>query len=114
MAGLPIAAAVIGYYGKFPVPEVDIVIAFTAGGRVGGGRTYPGKVPTIEMRVGRDAGEQALMRNDWVMVHEMIHLAFPWMNLRHNWMAEGLAVYVESIARAQAGHIPETQSGPTS
>ncbi len=103
------AAAVTGYYGKFPVPSVDIVVEMAAGTRVGGGRTYPGDVPTIEMRAGRDAAEDAFMRHDWVMVHEMIHLAFPWMNLRHNWMAEGLAVYVESIARARAGHIGKEQ-----
>ncbi len=103
------ADAVTGYYGKFPVPEVDIVVSLTGGSRVGGGRTYPGAVPTIEIGVGAEADEQALLRNDWVMVHEMIHLAFPWMNLRHNWMAEGLAVYVEGVARVRAGHIPEVQ-----
>ena len=43
------------------------------------------------------------------MVHEMVHLAFPWMDLKHNWMAEGLAVYVESIARVQAGHLTREQ-----
>ena len=103
------ATAVIGYYGKFPVPEVDIVVSLKDGARVGGGRTYPGAVPTIEIGVGSKAEEQALLHNDWVMVHEMIHLAFPWMNLHHNWMAEGLAVYVESVARVRAGHIPEEQ-----
>lgn len=103
------AAAVIGYYGKFPVPEVDIVVSPRGGARVGGGRTFPGAVPTIEIGVGTEAEDQALMHHDWVMVHEMIHLAFPWMNLRHNWMAEGLAVYVEGIARVRAGHIPEEQ-----
>jgi hypothetical protein len=103
------AAAVTGYYGKFPVPAVDIVVEMAAGSRVGGGRTYPGEVPTIEIRAGRDADEDAFMRHDWVMVHEMIHLAFPWMNLRHNWMAEGLAVYVESVARARAGHVAVEQ-----
>jgi len=43
------------------------------------------------------------------MVHEMIHLAFPWMAMQHNWMTEGLAVYVESIARVQIGHLPPEQ-----
>lgn len=103
------ATAVINYYGKFPVPEVDIVVSLRSGARVGGGRTYPGAVPTIEISVGSGAGDEALLHHDWVMVHEMIHLAFPWMNLRHNWMAEGLAVYVEGVARVRAGHIPEEQ-----
>ena len=43
------------------------------------------------------------------MVHEMVHLAFPWMDRNHRWMAEGLAVYVESIARLQAGHLRPEQ-----
>jgi hypothetical protein len=103
------ATAVINYYGKFPVPEVDIVVSLRSGARVGGGRTSPGVVPTIAIGVGSEAGDEALLHRDWVMVHEMIHLAFPWMNLRHNWMAEGLAVYVEGVARVRAGHIPEEQ-----
>ena len=41
---------------------------------------------------------------DWVMVHEMVHLALPEIGRAHNWLAEGLAVYVEGIARAQAGN----------
>jgi hypothetical protein len=101
------ADAVMLYYGKFPVPKVDVVVEVNTGTRVGGGRTFPGPVPTIEIRVGQGASEEALMLNDWVMVHEMVHLAFPWMNLRHNWMAEGLAVYIESIARVRAGHLTE-------
>ena len=103
------ADAVFTYYGKFPVPMVDIYFEVRPGTDVDGGRTMPGDVPHIEIEVGRDAGADALLHDDWVMVHEMIHLAFPWMNMQHNWMAEGLAVYVESIARVQAGHLPPEQ-----
>jgi hypothetical protein len=99
------ADAVALYYGKFPVPAVDIVITVVDGDRVRGGTTNPGDVPHIEVRVGRASGEAALLRDDWVMVHEMIHLAFPWMNRQHNWMAEGIAVYVEAVARVRAGHL---------
>ena len=38
------------------------------------------------------------------MVHEMVHLALPEIGRSHNWLAEGLAVYVEGVARAQAGN----------
>lgn len=103
------ADAVKLYYGKFPVPEVYVHLALEDGGRVGGGQTFPGGVPMIRLRLGAASGESELLHDDWVMVHEMVHLAFPWMNLKHNWMAEGLAVYVESIARVQAGHIPARQ-----
>jgi hypothetical protein len=99
------ADAVFAYYGKFPVPEVAIGVAIVDGSGVKGGRTEPGDVPNIMMRVGAATTEAQLMRADWVMVHEMIHTAFPWMNGDHNWMAEAIAVYVESIARVQAGHL---------
>jgi hypothetical protein len=103
------ADAVFAYYGKFPVPEVAIGIPIVDGDGVRGGRTEPGDVPNIMIRVGRSCSEDELMRGDWVMVHEMIHTAFPWMDGAHNWAAEGIAVYVESIARVQAGHLPAEQ-----
>lgn len=99
------AEAVMTYYGRFPVPQVRIKLITIDGDGVAGGQAFPGDVPTIRVRVGRDATETQLMQDDWVMVHEMIHLAFPWLNMKHNWMAEGIAVYVESIARVQAGHL---------
>jgi predicted metalloprotease with PDZ domain len=34
----------------------------------------------------------------------MIHLAFPEIGDEHAWLAEGLAVYVEGVARTQAGN----------
>lgn len=102
------ADAVVHYYGKFPVPGVRLRIVITEGDEVGGGIAYPGRIPVIRIRLGHRATE-AMMTHDWVMVHEMIHLAFPYLDGRHNWMAEGIAVYVESIARVQAGHVPEAQ-----
>ena len=55
------------------------------------------------MTVGRDATADELAA-DWVLVHEMVHLALPELGRSHNWLAEGLAVYVEGIARAQFGN----------
>jgi hypothetical protein len=100
------ADAVFAYYGRFPVPEVAIGIAVGGGSGVRGGQTFPGDVPRIMVRLGRGTTREQLMHGDWVMVHEMIHTAFPWMDGAHDWMSEGIAVYVESIARVQAGHLP--------
>lgn len=99
------AEAVQSYYGRFPVPEVYFHIIVSGGAGVRGGQTFPGDLPLIRARAGRNSSEADLLEKDWVMVHEMVHLAFPWMNQRNNWMAEGLAVYVESIARVHAGHL---------
>jgi predicted metalloprotease with PDZ domain len=62
--------------------------------------------PYIEVSVGRHITNQAL-KDDWVLVHEMIHLALPAVADEQNWLAEGIATYVEGIARTQAGNMTE-------
>jgi len=72
------------------------------GPRVRGGTTWAYRGAAIRVLLGREASEDDL-RRDWIMVHEMVHLALPDMPERHNWLSEGLAVYIEPIARVQAG-----------
>jgi hypothetical protein len=43
------------------------------------------------------------------MTHEMVHYAFPSMAREHHWIEEGIATYVEPIARLEAGEIPATK-----
>jgi hypothetical protein len=45
------------------------------------------------------------LRTDWVLTHEMSHLALPNLPHAQRWMEEGLATYVEPIARARRGHL---------
>lgn len=103
------ADAVMVYYGRFPVPQVFVRLQTNGEPGVRGGQTFPGDVPLIRIKAGAQSSDNDLLIKDWVLVHEMIHLAFPWMDGRHNWMAEGIAVYVESIARVQAGHLKAEQ-----
>ncbi|MBI5322335.1 MAG: hypothetical protein HZB49_23140 [Bradyrhizobium sp.] len=98
------ARAVATYYGRFPVSDLKLLIVPVNGTRVRGGTTWGYRGAAIRVMLGRDAGEDAL-RRDWVMVHEMVHLALPDLAERHAWLSEGLAVYVEPIARAQAGDL---------
>jgi hypothetical protein len=39
------------------------------------------------------------------MTHEMVHYAFPSVAEEHHWIEEGIATYVEPIARLEAGDI---------
>jgi hypothetical protein len=91
------------YYGRFPAPLVVLNIRSMQGAGVGGGRTTNDSGLMIEVSVGREA-TAATLSDDWVLVHEMVHLALPEVGRRHNWLAEGLATYVEGIARAQFGN----------
>jgi hypothetical protein len=96
------AKAVAAYYGTLPDPKARLLVVPGEGRGVRSGRTYgyPGAWSRIEL--GRNSKEEDLAR-DWVLVHELVHHAFPMMHDRHHWIEEGLATYVEPIARAQAG-----------
>jgi hypothetical protein len=97
------AHIVAGYYARFPAPLIVIRLQGMDGSGVGGGRTTNDSGLMIKMRVGREATTDTLAA-DWVLVHEMVHLALPEVGRRHIWLAEGLATYVEGVARAQFGN----------
>jgi hypothetical protein len=98
------AKAVAAFYGTLPDPKARLLVVPTKGRGVRSGRTfgYPGAASHIEL--GRSTSAADLAR-DWVLVHELVHHAFPMMQDRHHWIEEGLATYVEPLARAQAGHL---------
>ena len=99
------ATAVSRYFGKFPLDRVNINIRAVPGSRVRFGRTTPANGGTIMMMIGRDATAGTL-NDDWTLTHEMTHLAFPATKEdNREWIAEGMATYVEPIARAQAGFL---------
>ena len=98
------AKAVSTYYGRFPVKSLRLLFVPVDGPRVRGGTTWGYRGAAIRMMLGQAAREDDL-RRDWVMVHEMVHTALPDMEERYNWLSEGLAVYIEPIARVQAGDL---------
>jgi hypothetical protein len=104
------ACAVTEYYDGFPVRNVDVkIVPIEKGGGVLFGRTALVD-QTLVIRVGlsRFATDSSLI-DDWVMTHEMVHLAFPSVADEHHWIEEGIATYVEPIARSQVGDLsPET------
>jgi hypothetical protein len=98
------AEAVTAYFGRFPVSHVRLVVV-AGDGRSAGGTTFGFRGGSlIRLNVGRNADAAALKR-DWVLVHEMTHLALPQLPRWALWLQEGNATYVEPIARAQAGQM---------
>jgi hypothetical protein len=97
------ASIVADYYGQFPAPLVVLSLRAMDGHGIGGGRTTNDSGLVIQVTVGRETTSETLS-DDWVLVHEMVHLALPEVGRRHNWLAEGLATYVEGVARAQFGN----------
>jgi hypothetical protein len=98
------AKAVATYYGHFPVKSLRLLLVPVDGARMRGGTTWGYRGAAIRIPFGRQSSEDDL-RQDWVMVHEMVHTALPDMEERYNWLSEGLAVYIEPVARVQAGDL---------
>jgi hypothetical protein len=102
------SAQIVGhYYDRFPTSSLRVRVVPEEGDGVRSGKTWGYNGGFIRVQVGRQVTEEQL-NNDWVLVHEMTHLALPEVGDDHAWLSEGLAVYVEGIARVQAGN--RTQS----
>ena len=100
------AQVVHQYYGRFPVDRLKIELNVAGGFAVRFGQAFGGESPHLRIVIGEDINQE-MLHKDWIMVHEMVHLAMadgPRSNL---WLLEGLATYVESIARAQQGYLTE-------
>jgi hypothetical protein len=100
--------AVAAYYGKFPVSGARVLIVPVEGERGilqgttwGGVRGWPG---FTRMRIGQHT-TQADLDDDWMMTHELVHMAFPSLPDDQHWMEEGLSTYVEPVARVQTGEL---------
>jgi hypothetical protein len=95
------AEAVATYYGRYPVSHVQVRIIPVDGSGVRHGQTFGYDGGLIKIRVGKQT-QAAELPSDWMLTHEMVHLSFPSMADEHHWIEEGIAVYVEPIARIQA------------
>jgi hypothetical protein len=99
------ADSVATYYERFPVPQVALRIIPADGRGVRGGQTFGAKNGgRISIHVGKETTVNGL-NSDWMLTHEMVHLSFPSMADEHHWIEEGIATYVEPIARVRAKHM---------
>jgi hypothetical protein len=106
------ASAVNAYYGRFPVSRVRVLIVPVADrDGVFGGTTWGdmGGWPALtRIHIGQHT-TNAELADDWMMTHELVHTAFPSLPDDQHWMEEGLATYVEPIARVQSGELRAQQ-----
>jgi hypothetical protein len=102
------ANAVAAYYGKFPVRGARVLVVPVAGeSGVLQGTTWGavrGWPAFTRMRIGQHT-TQADLDDDWMMTHELVHMAFPTMPDDQHWIEEGLSTYVEPVGRVQTGEL---------
>lgn len=96
------AKAVDAFYGGFPIRRVLVLVQPERGRSVGFGTTMGSSGAAIEVPVGEGVTPDQL-HDDWMLVHEMVHTALPDLTRTHHWLEEGLATYLEPLARVQAG-----------
>ena len=103
------AEAVSHYYGRFPVLSMRVLVLPSSGRGVHNGTTWGnvGGMPAFtRIRVGEHTTAEQL-GDDWMMTHELVHTGLPSLPEQNHWLEEGIAVYVEPIARVQAGQLSE-------
>ena len=98
------ATAVAAYFGRFPVPKVEVLIVPVEGHGVQRGVAFAEPSPLIRIRLGGDS-TPAHFIDEGILVHEMVHLAIPRVPRSQQWLHEGLATYVEALARGHAGWV---------
>jgi hypothetical protein len=104
------ARAVTLYYGHFPVTSAHIVISIAPGGKgVLEGTTWGNRdgFPAVtKLRIGQHTTRPEL-DTDWIATHELVHMALASLPDSQQWLEEGIATYVEPVARVQAGQLTE-------
>ena len=92
------------YFGRFPAPAARLLVLNTTspGRPIRSGTAFGYQGAAIKLTLAASVTGKDL-DSDWILVHEMSHLALPSLPRRHHWFEEGMASYVEPLARAQAG-----------
>ena len=93
------------YQGHLPARHALVLLAKGSGDNTRG-LTLGGGGPGVFVRAS-DLVNAKTTRDDWVVTHELIHANFPDLGREHAWFSEGLATYLEPIARARVGLIGE-------
>lgn len=96
------ARSVAAYFGRFPARTARLLILSTdsPGRPVRSGTAFGYGGAAIKLTLAATVSPAELAR-DWILVHEMCHFALPSLPRRHHWFEEGMASYVEPLARAQ-------------
>jgi predicted metalloprotease with PDZ domain len=102
------AGAVAHYYqGHLPARHT-LVLLIKGSGDDTRGETLGGGGPAVLVRAS-DLVTASTTADDWVLTHELFHANFPDIGREHAWLSEGLATYLEPVARARVGLVSETK-----
>jgi hypothetical protein len=96
-------------YGSLPVERLQIVVVpvpVPGSSPVMFGMVVRGGHPGALLLV-RPHGDRSALVGEWVAVHELSHLALPFVQRRDAWFSEGLASWYQQVLRVRAGLLDE-------
>jgi hypothetical protein len=97
------AALISRYFGGFPADGALLLVLPASGHQIHGRCRGTGGA-SILFFLGTEV-DLAEARRSWELVHELVHLGFPSLPRTHLWAEEGLATYVEPVARVRVGEL---------
>ncbi|MBI1398179.1 MAG: hypothetical protein GC151_19570 [Betaproteobacteria bacterium] len=100
------ARSVAEVYGRFPVPNPQILV-------MPGARASEPTPWAYVLRGGQGAAHFFVNQRrklgdfveDWTAAHELSHLLLPYVKSQDAWLSEGLATYYQNVVRARSGAI---------
>lgn len=91
------------YYDGFPVSRALVIARVHRGRGIGGGSAIGNAGASVNIGVGANT-RQTDFDTDWIITHELAHIGFPSVpRTKHAWLEEGMATYIEPVARARTG-----------
>ncbi len=105
-------SAVSTVLGRFPESRALVLVepSFTlSGDPVVFGEALRGGGATVRALVSRSAAGQSFL-GEWVLVHELSHFLFPFVEQDGAWLSEGLATYYQNVLRARQGLLSEREA----
>lgn len=100
------AGAVANFYQGHLPAQRTLIVLMKGTSESTRGETLGGGGPAVLVRAGSGV-TAATTRDDWIVTHELLHANFPDLGRDHAWLSEGLATYLEPIARARVGLVSE-------
>lgn len=97
------ASCVASFFGHFPVARASVfVVPVRNADEVVFGKVLSLGGPAILALTGEQLDASAI-HDDWVLVHEMMHLGAPTFFGKLRWLGEGTATYYEAVLRTRCG-----------
>lgn len=97
------AEEVLTLRSPFPFPRVAVSLVLTPSETAAGfGMVLWSDPPSLAIHAGALAAPEDF-DDDWVAVHELLHLTHPTFLRRARWLSEGLATYYTDVVRMRSG-----------